>query len=371
MAAMKHAQEIKLHQGGNIDITILFKDIRAGGKYYEEFYNSVKNLGINFIYGNFNVVKEVNDRLIVEYTDGQGKNKTLQSDMIVLSTGMVPSTGTKNLAEKLGLEIDKYGFYNEVDIKVASTVTKNPGIFIAGACHAPKDIPESVSQANAAAAMASLFLMREVDASKPILTPTVNADACGRCGVCVNACPYKAISMPVEGPVRFDDILCQSCGLCISSCPTKALENPNFGFELIMDQVKAAINGSDSSKIIGFACNDCGYRLLDAAGFYGSKYSAAFTPIYVPCMSVVSLRHILGALELGAKGIMLIGCIKDRCHYQKGVDHADAQLKILENMYSYYGKPMPIRVLKSCGSMLEQFLTELGSLTSQILEVRP
>jgi heterodisulfide reductase subunit A len=370
MAAMKHAQEIKLYQGSKIDVTILFKDIRAGGKYYEEFYNSVKNLGINFIYGNFKEVKESNDQLIVEYTDGQDKNKTLQSDLIVLSTGMVPRKGTKDLAEKLGLETDKYGFFSEVDIKVASTITKNPGMFIAGACHAPKDIPESVSQANAAAAMASLYLMREVDASKPILTPTVNADACGRCGVCVDVCPYKAISMPSEGPVRFDDILCQSCGLCISSCPTKALENPNFDFDLVMNQVKSAVKEADGPKIIGFACNDCGYRLLDAAGYYGSKYSSAFTPIYVPCMSVVSLRHIMGALEVGAKGVMLIGCIKDRCHYQKGVDHAETQLKLLENMYAYYGKPMPIRVLKSCGSMLEQFLTELDSLTNQVLEVK-
>ncbi|MBN1682866.1 FAD-dependent oxidoreductase [Candidatus Bathyarchaeota archaeon] len=370
MAAMKHAQEIKVNQGGDIEITILFKDIRAGGKYYEEFYNRIKNLGINFIYGNFKEVKQSDDKLFVEYIDGQDKNNVLESDLVVLSTGMIPSRGTQELAEKLGLEIDKYGFFDEVDIKVASTITKNPGIFIAGACHAPKDIPESVAQASAAAAMVATYLMKEIDASKPILTPIVDPEVCGRCGVCVDLCPYNAISMPPEGPVVIDDILCQSCGLCISSCPTRALDNSNFGFDSLMDQVKAALKDNSEPKIIGFACNDCGYRLLDAAGFYNSKYSSAFIPIYVPCMSLVSLRHITSALDLGAKGVMLIGCLEDRCHYHKGVDHAETQLKILENIYKYFGRQMPIRVLKSCGSMLEQFLTELDSLTTEILEVK-
>ena len=370
MAAMKHAEEIKLNQGTDIEITILFKDIRAGGKYYEEFYNRVKTLGINFVHGNLDAVKEAeNYGLVVEYTDGKGQKASVQSDLVVLSTGMVPSKGTQELAEKLGLELDRDGFLKEVDTKVASTMTKCPGIYLAGACHSPKDIPESVAQASAAAAMAGLHLMREVDVNKPILTPKVDSARCGRCGICPTVCPYQAITMPNEGPVRIDEVLCQSCGLCISTCPTRALDNPNFGFDLVDAQVKAALDGKKGSmRIIGFACNDCGYRLLDIAGVTGARYSSSFIPIYVPCMSTISLRHIMGAIDHGADGVMLIGCVKDRCHYEKGVDHAEGQLRFIENLYGEAG--MPVRVLKSCGSMLEQFLTELDGLVKQIEKVQ-
>ncbi len=369
MAAMKHAEEIKLHHGSDIDITILYKDIRAGGKYYEEFYNRVKTVGINFVHGNLDVVKEVEGgELIVEYTDGKGQRTSTPSDLVVLSTGMVPSKGTLDLAERLGIEIGADGFFKEVDTKVASTVTKRPGIYLAGACHSPKDIPESVSQASAAAAMAGLHLMKEVDANRPILTPKVDEARCGRCGVCPTVCPYQAITMPAEGPVRIDETLCQSCGLCISSCPTRALDNPNFGFDLVDAQVKAALEGRKGTTVVGFACADCGYRLLDIAGVTGAKYSSSFIPIYVPCMSTISLRHIVGALDHGADGVMLIGCVKDRCHFEKGVDHAEGQLRFMENLYGEAG--MPIRVLKSCGSMLEQFLTELDGLVKQIEEAK-
>jgi heterodisulfide reductase subunit A len=373
MAAMKHAEEIKLHHGMDTDVTILYKDIRAGGKFYEEFYNKVKTVGINFVHGNLNqVIKSADGNLVVDYIDGKGVQKRLESDLVVLSTGMVPSQGSSDLAEKLGLELDRYGFFNEVDIKVGSTITKNPGVYIAGTCHAPKDIPESVAQANAAAAMVGLHLLREIDTSKPSLSPNVDKILCGRCGVCVEVCPYKAITMPNEGPVKFDNALCQSCGLCISSCPTRALDNSNFGFSLIEAEVKAALGNTDqlNPNVIGFLCNDCGYRLLDAAGVYGSKYTTAFKPIYVPCMSSVSLRHIIGALDNGADGVMLIGCVKDRCHFEKGVDHAEGQLRTLEKLYDDTGGKMPVRVLKSCGSMLEQFITELGGLMKQIEEGR-
>jgi heterodisulfide reductase subunit A len=373
MAAMKHAEEIKLYQDRGIDITILFKDIRACGKYYEEFYNRVKLLGINFVHGNFDKVTEVQGGgLIVEYVDGKGLKRALPGDLVVLSTGMVPSKGTRDLAAKLGLELDTDGFYKEVDTKVAGTITKRPGIYICGACHSPKDIPESVAQANAAAAMASLHLMKEVGASSPLLNPNVDSQACGRCGVCVSVCPYEAITMPVEGPVKIDGSLCQGCGLCISSCPTRALDNPNYGFDLIDEQVKAALEDGKQHgmRIIGFACNDCGYRLLDAAGVYGARYSPAFIPIYVPCMSTVSLRHVINALQRGADGVMLIGCVKNRCHYEKGVDHVEGQLSLLENLYSSAGQPMPVKVLKSCGSMLEQFISSLGELVKQFEEAK-
>ena len=373
MAAMKHAEEIKLHQGRNIDVTILYKDVRAGGKYYEEFYNRVKRLDVNFVNGNLEQVVRLNDgSFVIQYRDAKDNKTTMTGDMVVLSTGMIPSKGTKQLADTLGIDVDKFGFFAEVDTKVASVTTKKPGIYMCGACHAPKDIPETVAQASAAAAMASLYLLSAVDPEKELLTPNVNPDNCGRCGICVSVCPYDAIAMPSEGPVVINDELCQACGLCISSCPTRALDNPNYGFDLTSIQVSKILEDRDPKElnIIGFLCNDCGYNLLDTAGFYGAKYTKAFLPVFVPCMSLVSMRHIVNAMDNGADGVMLIGCVKDRCHYQKGVEHAEVQLEVLEKLYSSVGKQLPVRALKSCGSMLQQFLEELDDLVSDIKEAR-
>ena len=373
MAAMKHAEEIRLEQGSDIDVTILYKDIRAGGKYYEEFYNRVKRLGINFENGNLEQVAKLNDdTYVVQYSGPDGDKSTLTGDMIVLSTGMVPSSGTEKLADLLGVGVDKYGFFNEVDTKVASVTTKVPGVYICGSCHAPKDIPESVAQASAAAAMTSLYLLRAVDPEKEILSPIVSQENCGRCGICVSVCPYNALSLPEQGPVVVNGDLCQACGLCISSCPTNALDNPNYGYDLTDIQVRKVLEARDpkETSIIGFLCNDCGYNLLDTAGFYGAKYTSDFLPVFVPCMSNISLRHITNAIDRGADGIMLIGCTKDRCHYEKGVEHAHGQVNLLENLYSSVGKKLPIRTLKSCGSMLQQFLDQLTSLMDEIKEVK-
>jgi len=371
MAAIKHAELTKIEQGEDIDITILYRDIRAGGKGFEEYFNRTRDqFGVKFIHGELEQIVKMDDgSLVVHYANGRGDKEALVGDLVVLSIGMIPSEGTRELAETLGIDLDKFGFMNEVDPKVASVITKAPGIYICGTCHAPKDIPESVVQASAAAGMAALQIKSHIgEVGKPFLMPHVDEAACGRCGICASICPYEAITMPPKGAVEINNELCQACGLCISSCPTRALENPNYGFDLIDAQLEAVLEGRDPSEpiIVGFCCNDCGYNLLDTAGVYGAEYSSSFVPVYVSCMSTVSLRHIFKALEEGADGVMLVGCVKDRCHYKMGVDHAEGQLRLFENLSRSVGRPMPVRVLKSCGTMLAQFLETLDGFVDEL-----
>jgi len=375
MAAIKHAELTKIEQGEDIDITILYRDIRAGGKGFEEYFNRTRDqFGVKFVHGELQQVVKMDDgTLIVGYTNGRGERETLVGDLVVLSTGMIPAPGSAELAKTLGVDLDEFGFMSEVDHKVASVITKAPGIYICGACHAPKDIPESVVQASAAAGMAALQIKSHVgEVGKPYLMPHVDEAVCGRCGICVSICPYDAITMPLKGAVEINNELCQACGLCISSCPTRALENPNYGFDLIDVQVDAMLGGKDPSEVVvlGFGCNECGYNLLDTAGAFGKKYTSSFVPIYVPCMSTVSLRHVFRALDKGADGVMLIGCVKERCHYKKGVDHAEGQLRFLESLSKSTGRPMPVRVLKSCGTMLTQFLETLDGFVKELKEAR-
>ncbi|MBN2335088.1 hydrogenase iron-sulfur subunit, partial [Candidatus Bathyarchaeota archaeon] len=179
----------------------------------------------------------------------------------------------------------------------------------------------------------------------------------------------EAITIPEDEYPQFDAELCQSCGLCVSSCPTRALETPNYGYDLIDTQVEAILSEKgDEPLIIGFCCDDCGYNLLDTAGFTGKTYTSGFVPVYVNCMSNLSLRNVLNAVRRGADAVMLVGCVKDRCHFLKGTKRSKGQMQIIEEFFKMTGVETPIRILESSGSMVTQFLEALGELEAALEE---
>ncbi|MFC1803105.1 FAD-dependent oxidoreductase [Thermoproteota archaeon] len=315
MAAIKHASVIKEHKIDSADITVLYRDIRASGYGFESLYNDAQKMGIKFIHGDINSVTPQGKGLGVEYTDGMGNTQRIKADLLVLSTGMKPSFGSEELAELFNVELTETGFYKEIDEKVANIMTRAPGVFIAGTSAGPKNIPDCIAQAGAASFMSANYMKTHL--KKKVNNPEVNEENCGKCGICRSVCPYEAITIPEDEHPKFDSLLCQSCGLCVSSCPSRALNTPVYGYDLIDAQVEAILSDkNDKPVIMGFVCDECGYNLLDTTGFVGTKYSSSFVPVYVNCMSNLSLRNVLNSIKKGADGVMLIGCVKDRCHLQ-------------------------------------------------------
>jgi len=367
MAAIKHATVIKKFKNPGAEITVLFRDIRASGYGFEAMYNDAKEFGVNFVHGDIMSVSTHGDALGIGYVDGMGEPKDLEADMVVLSTGMEPSDGSAELAELFNVELAESGFMKEVDEKVANITTRAPGVFIAGTCTGPKNIPDSIAQAGAAAYMSGAHLSTNVE--KKADHPVVDEDNCGRCGICRSVCPYDAITIPEEEYPQFDAELCQSCGLCVSSCPTHALETPNYGYDLIDAQVEAILGEKGEEPLImGFCCDDCGYNLLDTAGFTGETYTSRFVPVYVNCMSNLSLRNVLNAVRSGADAVMLVGCVKDRCHFLKGTDRSKGQMQIIEEFFKLTGVKTPIKILESSGTMVTQFIEALGELEAEVKE---
>ncbi len=366
MAAIKHATVIKKFKNPGAEITVLFRDIRASGYGFEAMYNEAKELGVSFAHGDITSVSPHGDAMGIEYTDGMGEPKSLDADMVVLSTGMEPSEGSAELAELFNVELAESGFMKEVDEKVANITTRAPGVFIAGTCTGPKNIPDSIAQAGAAAYMSGAHLSTDAEKANH---PVVIEDNCGRCGICRSVCPYEAITIPEDEYPQFDAELCQSCGLCVSSCPTRALETPNYGYDLIHAQVEAILEEKgDDLLIMGFCCDDCGYNLLDTAGFTGETYTSSFVPVYVNCMSNLSLRNVLNAVRMGADAVMLVGCVKDRCHFLKGTDRSKGQMQIIDEFFKMTGVETPIKILESSGTMVTQFLEALGELEAKVKE---
>ena len=199
--------------------------------------------------------------------------------------------------------------------------------------------------------------------------PIVNEDNCGKCGICRSVCPYEAITIPEDGYPEFNPLLCQSCGLCVSSCPTRALNTSSFGYDVIDAQVEAILSEKqDKPIVLGFICDDCGYNLMDTAGFTKSTYSSGFIPVYVNCMSNLSLRNVLNGVKKGADGVMLVGCVKERCHFLKGDKRVKGQMEIIADFFKTAGIHTPIKVLESSGTMVSQFTTALGELMKKVEE---
>jgi heterodisulfide reductase subunit A len=161
MAGLKHAYELKRRYGDEVNVHLCFNDVRAAGKGYEEFYREVRRAGAIMVRGLPSEVRPVEDGLAVKlFDEATEKLMKLSADLVVLEAGLVLSEGGVKAAEVLGLERGGDGFLAEADPKLDTWSTKVPGVFMAGACHAPKDVAEAVSQAKAAALAAVAYAKR-------------------------------------------------------------------------------------------------------------------------------------------------------------------------------------------------------------------
>ena len=160
MFALKNAMLIKEHHP-ECEVTILYSDIRAYGKGYEEYYERAKNLGVKIIKGLPGEVQDGNGRLVLPVENTETREFiNLNADLVILSVGMEPEPDTVRLAESLGLKLDENKFLNPADMKLDPAGTMRPGIYIAGTTLAPKDIPDCVMSAGAAAMKATLDVIR-------------------------------------------------------------------------------------------------------------------------------------------------------------------------------------------------------------------
>ncbi len=194
MYTAKHAMlyKHKVHDGQPY---VFYMDIRAGGKNYEEFVRrAIEEDGVLYLRGRVSKIYKDGDQLVVVGADTLSDSQVqVRADLVVLATAIVPHLGGYEFAQKVGIGCGSNGFYQEAHPKLRPVETMRAGIYLAGACQAPKDIPEAVAQASAAASKVQLLFSSDELEREPVIA-SVNENTCVHCRNCIRVCPYTAIA---------------------------------------------------------------------------------------------------------------------------------------------------------------------------------
>lgn len=234
----KHARLYK-HKVPDGQAYLFYMDIRSFGKGYEEFIQqSMEEANLLYIRGRVARIMQEGDKLVVWGVDTlSGRKVEIKADMVVLGTAVVPSKGAVELGKILRTATDEYGFFSEAHIKLKPVESMTGGIYLAGCAQAPKDIPDTVAQAGAAAAKVLSLFGQEKMVQEPLIA-CVDTDLCSGCGVCVVACPFDARMLDQDEKISIvNEALCQGCGACVSACPNKACQLRNASPKTYMAMV--------------------------------------------------------------------------------------------------------------------------------------
>ena len=250
MYTAKHAMLIR-DKYPDVDVTVFYIDVRTPGKNFDEFYRrAVEEYGVHYIKGQVGKVAPQGDKLLVQGVDLLDNNRILmETDMVVLATAIEPNPDVRKIATMLTASIDTNNFLTESHAKLRPVESPTAGIFLSGVCQGPKDIPETVAQAGAAAVKVVGLLAKDHLVTNPCVAKS-DTLLCNGCSSCEKVCPYGAISYE-EQEVNDHGIretrrvavvnsaLCQGCGACTVACPSGAMDLQGFSNRQILAEVDA------------------------------------------------------------------------------------------------------------------------------------
>jgi len=240
--AIKNAITLK-EKNPQTQIFILYRDIRTYGL-KEDYYKRARDMGVFFVRYEADkkpVVEKVGDRLTIKTWDYMlNKELILNTDWLVLSTGLRPHPTNDAIGEMYKVTRNLDGYFLEAHVKLRPVDFPSEGIFVAGLAHAPKNIDETISQALAAAGRAGVILSKENLAISGIIAKH-KKDLCMSCLSCFRICPFDSPYIDEEGKVAHNEIKCHGCGICAGICPAKAFQVNSFRDDQILAMIDAAI----------------------------------------------------------------------------------------------------------------------------------
>ena len=325
-----------------IDIAVYYKDIRANRKGYEEIYAEIRKKGVLFVRGEIVSVDENQDRSLVVRANAElfGREVADEVDLVVLATGMEPCEKKDEIHKILTVPYSADGFFLESHPKLRPIETSLDGIFLAGSCHGPKDISETLSHASGAAAKA-LGMFSKDYLSLDAYVAVVDEEKCNGCGICAGLCPYRAIRIVGEKKEKKAQVVlaaCKGCGVCAGECPENAVTVQGFTHDQLTSQIDAALEENPAEKIVAFCCNWCSYAGADCAGVSRMQYPSNVRIVRTLCSGRVSREMIMRAFENGAGMVLVSGCHPPGdCHYISGNLVAERRIRRLKKKLAKEG----------------------------------
>ena len=251
MYTAKHAM-LTRDKYPDTEVYVFYIDVRTPGKNFDEFYRrAVEEYGVKYIKGMVGKVTPEGDKLKVQASDLlENKQLHIDADLVVLAAAIEPDKSARPLATMLTASMDTNDFFTEAHPKLKPVESPTAGVFLSGACQGPKDIPETVSQAGAAASKVIGLLSKDKLLGNPCVAHSDEL-MCNGCSSCERVCPYGAISyedkefrMPdrstkIRRIAKVNPAVCQGCGACTVACPSGAMDLKGFASSQIMAEVDA------------------------------------------------------------------------------------------------------------------------------------
>ena len=257
MYALKYDHLLKDKVGHHVKVFNFYIDMRCFGKGYEEFYERVQKEGVTFIRGR---PGEVTDKALTPEEEGKlivvgedtllGRNMRVPVDMVILCTAMEARKDTTEVARIFGIAQGLDGFFLEEHPKLGPVSTATDGVFLAGACQGPKDIPDAVSHASGGAAQALALAARGRVSISPT-TSWINPDICVGCRVCVGLCPYSAIEFDERRMIAvINEAMCKGCGSCAGYCPSGAAQIKHFNQKQVFCELEGLLDDLPPVEVV-------------------------------------------------------------------------------------------------------------------------
>ncbi len=251
MYTAKHAMLCR-EKYPDTDVYVFYIDVRTPGKNFDEFYRrAVEEYGVHYIKGMVGKVSPEGGKLKVQASDLlDGRQLHIDADMVVLAAAIEPDKSARPLATMLTASMDTNDFFTEAHPKLRPVESPTAGVFLSGCCQGPKDIPETVAQASAAASKVIGLLSKDSIVCNPCVAQPDEL-MCNGCSSCEKVCPYGAITYldkEFRGPNRttllrrvaqVNPAVCQGCGACTVACPSGAMDLKGFSNRQIMAEVDA------------------------------------------------------------------------------------------------------------------------------------
>src|SRR5512136_2542048 len=248
MYSLKHAHQIYVKIPG-VQAYLFYMDIRSFGKMYEEFYYRIQDEGAKFIRGRVaNILEDPKTKNLHVHTDDTLLNRPvdMEVDLVVLAAAVQPKADTNRTRKLFGVSCSMDGWLLEAHPKLNPCGTTTAGVFLAGVCQGPKDIPDTVASAEGAASAASIPIHKGEVELEPYFAMCIE-EKCAGCGMCVNLCPYTALALiDKEGGgkvMQVTEAKCKGCGTCGGFCPGGAIWMQHFATPQVVAQIDAFLLG--------------------------------------------------------------------------------------------------------------------------------